>query len=800
MAYAAGKRRVRELRDRIPVVEAAPDVGLSEEQARERAAAGYANLPVDPPTKTVWQIIRDNTFTYFNMIFLILGLCIVMVRRWMNLTFMGVVLCNTLIGIVQELRSKRTLDKLNVLSSPKAVVIRAGKERTVPTSALVRDDIVKFSMGDQICADAAVVSGRCQVNEALVTGEADEIDKAPGDTLLSGSFLVSGSCLARLTAVGEDSFASQLTLAAKAQGRRKAAGMMLSLKKLVKWIGIIIIPFGAVMFFKEYGVLDRDLTDSVTSTVASLIGMIPEGLYLLTSLALVAGLRRLAQKDTLCHEMGRIETLARVDTLCVDKTGTITENEMSVEDVVPVTPEECSAEEIASIMADYVASMSDDNDTMAALRRHFAGTAGRTPAQVLPFTSARKYSGVAFTDGSSYLVGAPEMVLGHKYGAFIEGITEYSAQGCRVLALASLEGDLQVAPADNSKPLALLLLSNRIRPEAPDTFAYFARQGVAVKVISGDNPMSVSAVAERAGIPGAKNCVDMRTVSTYMQMKTAAARYTVFGRVTPEQKQRLIRAMREAGHTVAMTGDGVNDVLALKEADCSVAMASGSDVACQVSDLVLMKSDFSAMPFVVGEGRRVINNIERSAALYIVKNIFCFCLAIITMAAALPYPFAPSQLSLVSALTIGIPSFVLALEPNRDLVRGKFLANVIMRALPAALTDLVLILAVLMISGALKLEEDNMSTIATGVMGAVGFFMVYRTSKPLNSLRRAMLITLLCFFVGEFFLLHKLFYLVILPWRQFLVMLALAAAAWPIMEGLGWCVERMRSLFTKKPM
>ena len=782
-----------------PVLDTDPAQGLNARQVEERLRGGCANTPVNPPSKTVGQIIRSNVFTYFNLIFFILAACIIAVGSWRNLTFLGIVLANIAIGIIQELRSKRMLDRLNILSAPKATVIREGETFTVATAETVRDDIAVFAAGNQIYADAVVVSGTCQVNEALITGEADEVPKEPGDTLLSGSFVVSGNCRARLTAVGAESFVSRLTLEAKKAKKPQMSEMMRSLTKLVKWIGFIVIPFGVILAVKEILWLHRDLAAGVTSTVAALIGMIPEGLYLLTSLALVAGVMRLAKRKTLAHDMECIETLARIDTLCVDKTGTITENKMIVEDVVPLCDEQVSEADIRSIMEDYVYAAQDDNDTMAALRRYFTGNSRRSALSILPFTSARKYGGVSFGRGETYLLGAPENLLRGDYDAYAPLIESYAAKGCRVLLLVQYGGQPGEEPLDGEMlPLALLLLSNKIREEAPETFRYFREQGVTVKVISGDNPATVSEVAKRAGIPNAEKYIDARTLRTEMALNRAAEEYTVFGRVTPEQKRKLVRAMKAAGHTVAMTGDGVNDVLALKAADCSVAMASGSEVACQVSHIVLLNSNFASMPDVVQEGRRVINNIERSASLYLVKNIFSFCLAFITLFATLPYPFTPAQLSLVSALTIGFPSFVLAMEPNKSRVEGHFLKNVIFRALPAAAANLFLMVGVLLFYLAFGLSEAALSTICTAVMGIVGLLMVHRTSKPYNKLRLSMMLVITAAFAVSFFFLKDFFELAVLAWPDILVLVVFALLANPVMNTVASALAAMQKFFDRR--
>ena len=776
-----GKKRKTEepMRRPVPVLETNPETGLSSAQAQERVDAGWANLPIDPPGKTVGQIIKSNVFTYFNMLFFLLAAFVLVFGTWQNAMFLGVVFANIAIGIVQELRSKRTLDKLTLLTAPHGAVIRDGRQRKIPTSEMVRDDIVVFSAGSQIFADAVVVAGECSVNEALITGEADEIKKPAGADLLSGSFVVSGECRARLTQVGADSYANRLTIEAKEAKPPQQSEMMRSLTRLVQIIGIAIIPLGILMAIKEIVWLERSVSDGVVATVASLIGMIPEGLYLLTSMALAAGVVRLAQKKTLVHDMGCIETLARVDVLCVDKTGTVTENKMAVEDVIPLCPDRFEEEDIRLIMADYVAAMRADNDTMAALRKYFTGKVTQQAIKAVPFTSAKKFGGVSFHEDETYLLGAPDVLLGERYGKYARQIDAYSSKGCRVLLLALYDGqpDDEVLDAP-LMPISLILLSNKIRAEAPETFRYFAKQGVAIKVISGDNAMAVSEVAKRAGIKGAESYVDARTLETEEDIAEAIEKYTVFGRVTPDQKRKFVRALKAGGHTVAMTGDGVNDVLALKEADCSIAMASGSDAASQVSHIVLLESNFAAMPSVVAEGRRVINNIERSAALFLVKNIFSFALALISLIFTLPYPVTSAQMSLVSALTIGAPGFVLAMEPNISRIKGKFLPNVIYRALPGALTDLFLVLGVILFCMVFEVEDNMMSTVCAIILNIVGLMVVHFTCKPYNLLRKVMIGGLTAAFVFCVVMLPQLFTLssLDLPGAMILVVFALLSA------------------------
>ncbi|MGI5984673.1 MAG: cation-translocating P-type ATPase [Clostridiales bacterium] len=773
-----------------------PEIGLTASQAAERKDNGYGNIPLEPPTKTVGEIIRTNLLTYFNIVFFALAACIIAVGSWNDLTFMPVVIANIFIGIIQELRSKRTLDKLSIINSPKGVVVRDSAYKTVNIEDTVRDDIVVFAQGNQIFADAIVVSGECLVNEALMTGEADEIKKGVGDELMSGSFVVSGSVRARLTRVGKDSYVSRLTLESKKSNKVKQSEMMRSLSSLVKWIGIALIPIGAAMAVKEIVWLDRTVKEGVSSTVGALVGMIPEGLYLLTSIALVAAVVRLAQRKTLVHDMNCIETLARVDTLCVDKTGTITENKMIVEDVCLLCEDRFIADDIRMIMSDYVFAMQDDNDTMAALRKYFSGEHKQTAIETLPFTSVKKYGGVSFHEDETYILGAPDIILGDNYEKYREKIDFYSKKGCRVLLLALYDGKLSdEALTSEIMPLALVLLANKIRKNAPETFEYFEKQGVTIKVISGDNALTVSEVAKRAGIANAEKYVDARTLGDDKKIRKAAEEYTVFGRVTPEQKRKLIKAMKAEGHTVAMTGDGVNDVLALKEADCSVAMASGSDVACQVSHVVLLNSNFASMPSVVMEGRRVINNIERSASLFLVKNIFSFVMALISLIFTLPYPLTPAQISLVSTLSIGIPSFVLAMEPNESLVRGKFMRNVIFRALPGGLTDVILIVGVMLFYIAFDFPTQEMSTICAIIMGVVGMLVLHRICIPYNRIRKLLMISMSATFVFMLIFFRELFTLTELTFSSKLVLMVFVFLAYPLMKTLSYGLEGLKSSF-----
>lgn len=715
-----------------------PEAGLTEEQVKERRDNGWMNIAVAPPSQTTREIIHENVFTYFNLIFAVLAVLLSLVGSFRNLTFLPVIIINTLIGIVQEIRAKNVLEKLNMLNAPHASVVRDGKIHQADSEELVIDDIVIFKAGNQICADAVVVSGEAQVNESLLTGESDEITKSSGSELMSGSFVVAGECRARLTRVGEDSYISRLTLEAKAMQTGERSEMIRSLDRLVKLVGIALIPIGVVLFVQGYFFNHETFRSSITSMVAAVIGMIPEGLYLLASVALAVSSMRLARKKVLLHDMKSIETLARVDVLCVDKTGTITENTMRVKKLVPTgLYEEEKQPELSELVGDFVRAMSSDNSTMEAMKDYFTKNTGAEADQVVPFTSASKYSGAVFRE-KAYVLGAPEFVLREAYDSFKDEIQKYAGRGYRVLVFGSYAGEPGGKRlTEKVTPLAWILLANPVRKEAPETFAYFAEQGVEVKVISGDNPLTVSEIAKEAGIRNAEEYVDAATLTTETDVENAVARYTVFGRVTPAQKRQFVHALKKQGRTVAMTGDGVNDVLALKDADCSVAMASGSDAAVQASQIVLLESDFACMPSVVLEGRRVVNNIQRSASLFLVKNIFSFLLSLFSVIFMITYPLEPSQVSLISMFTIGVPAFFLALQPNKEMIQGHFLTNVFLKALPAGLTDVIAVGALVVFGQTFRVDSVDISTAATMLLAIVGFMILYKICQPFNAVRIA---------------------------------------------------------------
>ena len=707
---------------------------------QEHRLHGWTNRAVESASKTTKEIIHENVFTYFNLIFAVLAVLLCIAGSFRDLTFLPVIIANTLIGIIQEVRAKQVLDNLSMLNAPRSAVVRDGKKKIVDSEELVLDDIVIFKAGSQVCADAEVCAGEVQVNESLLTGESDEITKRRGDKLMSGSFIVSGQCHARLDKVGEDSYIAKLTLQAKEMQEGEQSEMIRSLDKLVKYVGVAIIPIGIILFCQSFFFQNDGFRSSVAAMVAAVIGMIPEGLYLLASVALAVSSVRLAQKKVLLHDMKCIETLARVDVLCVDKTGTITENTMKVQDVIETDEYDGrTMEPLSMLIGDFAAAMTPDNITMAAIKEYFKQGTGKRAVSKTGFSSSSKYSSVTFSDGA-YVLGAPEFVLKEDYAERADTITELASDGTRVLVFGTYDGVPDGKPlARPVTPLGYILLANLIRDAANETFQYFAEQGVEVKVISGDNPVTVSKVAAQAGIENAEHYVDASTLQTPEEMKKAVLGNTVFGRVTPNQKRQFVQILKEAGHTVAMTGDGVNDILALKDADCSIAMASGSEAAAQASQLVLLESDFSCMPQVVLEGRRVVNNIQRSASLFLVKNIFSFLLSLISFVFMFSYPLEPSQISLISMFTIGIPAFFLAMEPNKNIIKGHFLTNVFLKALPAAITDAVAVGALVIFGRTFGVNSTDISTAATMLLAIVGFMILYKISAPMNKIRAGIL-------------------------------------------------------------
>ena len=738
--------------------------GLTDEQVNARIAEGKVNADENPNTRTYKQIVRENTLTFFNFLNLVLLVLVLLVGSYKNAFFVCIIIINTLIGIAQEIRAKKTIDKLAILTARKSVVIREGQKWTVPTEELVLDDVVCLKTGDQVPADARILEGSLEVNESLLTGESDNLPKNEGDELFSGSFVTSGEACCQIIHVGKDNYAAQITSEAK-EFKRHNSELKNSLNAILKVISIIIVPLGALLFYKQYYIVGDTFRDSVVSMVAGVLGMIPEGLVLLTSVALTLGALVLANKKTLVQELYCIETLARVDTLCLDKTGTITEGTMCVERVEPyvstgrvetaatesesaesteaeeqVQTDSAFMEEIDVIMGNMMYVLKDQNATIDALRKRFPAKQDMTPEHVIPFSSDRKYSGVVFEEKGTYLMGAAQFLFPENNEELTEKCQAYAEEGLRVLVLAHSSQNAEGTELpEGLEPLALMLLTDVIREEAPDTLAFFDSQEVDLKVISGDDPVTVAAIARRAGLKNADSYVDATTLTTEEELQDAVAQYSVFGRVTPQQKKAMVQALQSQGHTVAMTGDGVNDVLALKEADCSIAMAQGSDAAKNIANVVLLDSNFASMPHIVNQGRRVVNNIRTAASMFLIKTMFSVMLSLLTIFFGNAYPFEPIQMSLISACAVGIPTFLLAQENNYEKIDHTFLRHVFINAFPAAITITFCVFAVMLVCQNVYHSMAMLNTACVLVTGWNYMAALKTVYAPLNTYRKVII-------------------------------------------------------------
>lgn len=743
-----------EYKDTIPEQFVHPEKGLTADQAAQRPMAGTAKYS----GKTEQEIILTHCFTFFNLVFVILAVMLVIGHSSvMNMGFLLVAVINTVIGIVQEIRAKRAVDRLMLVAERPMKVVRDGALLEISPEKVVRDDIAEFSQGDTVSADGVIRSGELWLDESLITGEADAVARSVGDSIRSGSIVLAGRGRVQLTAVGEDSFAAGLSQEAKKNPKARKSEMMRSLDRLILVVGIALVPVGLILFHQEYFVLKLSLRDSVEGTVAALVGMIPEGLYLLTSIAMAASALKLSKNKVLVQDMNCIESLARVDVLCVDKTGTITETDMEVENLLPLSDH--APEYLEAVLNAMYGNVEPDNATANAIHALFCGESDWVAIKRIPFSPETKWSAAVFENQGAFLVGAPECILGQHIREYRADIDSWTSRGSRVLLVAAYDGDPDPNGLDPEAvtPLALVILTGRIREQAKETFSYFAEQGVSIRVISGDDPRTASQIALRAGIPGAEAYIDAAALETDGDYAQAVRENVVFGRVTPEQKRQLIAALQAQGHTVAMTGDGVNDLLAMRQADCSIAMASGAQAASQLASLVLLESDFAAMPGIVAEGRRVINNIQRAATLFLVKNIFSLFLSVISLFTGWPYPLQPMHLTVISALTIGIPSFFLAMEPNYERVKGHFLRGVLRRAFPGGLTNIFAVLVCQAFMDVFDLPADPIATVCAGILAVVGMMVLFQVCKPFGLFRKiiwtAMLVGLIVVFclLGPFF-------------------------------------------------
>lgn len=716
-----------------------PKVGLTNEQVAERVENKLQNIVANKNTKTYQSIIFGNIFTFFNMLCFLAGAALIAVGAWTDCFFLVIVLANTLIGIIQEIRAKKTVEKISLVSSPMAVVVRDKIESKIAVEDLVLDDIIVLQTGKQICADCVLLEGSVEVNESLLTGESVPIKKSKGDILYSGSFIVSGKCSARVDKVGSETYTAKLAAQAKKYQKPKSE-LMGTLNVIIKIIGVVIIPLAILMFFNNYDLLGNDISPTVKQTAGSVIGMIPSGMFLLTSVALAVGVVKLIKKRTLVQDLYSIEMLARTDVLCLDKTGTITDGTMKVSNVVQIKMDlKYTMEQLIGSM---LTALDDNNMTSRALISHFGYSKELTAINILPFNSTRKMSGVTFKTGETFVFGAPEYILKTKNAQVDTLVKNYASKGFRVLLFAQCDGEIKDDKIPQKRePVALVVIEDHIREDAPETIEWFKNNGVEVKIISGDNPVTVSEVSRRVGVENSDRYISLEGLSQ-QQVIDAADHYTVFGRVSPEQKCILVKALKAKGHKVAMTGDGVNDILALKEADCSVAMASGSEATRHVSNLVLLDSNFSSMPDVVAEGRRVINNIQKSSSLFLMKTIYTILLSIFFLIVKDPYPFSPKQVLLLEFFVIGIPSFFLALQPNNDPIKGKFLPNLLSKSLPGSLILFISVIGCYLFDLFLG-TNGQYETMASLCVTFVGLLVLFRLCKPFDVFRGIMFTAML---------------------------------------------------------
>lgn len=721
--------------------------GLSSEEVVKKQQAGEVNIPTAKGQKSVREILKDNLFTFFNLLNCLIAAAVILVGSYQNALFILIILCNALIGTVQEIRAKKSVEKLTILAEPMSKVIRDGECANIDIRSIVKGDYLIFENGNQICADSVVVSGEVEVNEALLTGEADLIFKKKGDFLYSGSAVVSGNCIAEVKNVGDDNYCEKITAEAK-KFKKPKSHIMTTLNGIIKTISVFIVPIGLVLFIKQFFILHDSIEGSVTSAAAAMIGMIPEGLILLTTLVFAASVIRCAKRKTLVREMYGIEQLARVDVLCLDKTGTITEGSMTVSEVVGLTENT----DVHACLKKLIGSLEDNNPTFAAMKNYTCAEKNDHALRIIPFSSERKWSGAVYENGF-LAIGAPECVLKNIPQDIEKRIRKFSDDGYRVLILAgSSEQPNEFSLPEAVTPLGIVVLSDVIKPEAADTLNFFKENGVQIKIISGDSAHTVSSIARRAGVGDCDNFININDISDE-ELYEIADKYTIFGRVLPEQKKKLVCALKKKGLKTAMVGDGVNDVLALREADCSVAMASGSSAAGSVAQFVLLDNKLSSLYDIVIEGRRAVNNVSRSASLFLTKTIYSFLLSAIFMALPLSYPFKPIQLSLISTVAVGIPSFILAMEPNKQKIKGDFLKNIITAAIPSALVIVIHVIVTSVCGSMFALSQRQLSTLAVFLTATVNITLLISISRPFNKLRAAliMLVTLVFALAYAFF-------------------------------------------------
>ncbi len=743
--------------------------GLTKEQVEERYRTNLFNRDTTVKTKTIPQIIITSTFTLFNLLNIFLATCVILVGAYKNVLFLGVIICNTIIGIIQEIQAKKVVDKLNLIAESKVKVLREGKKQEISHEEIVLDDLIILESGDQVIVDSIIVDGECEINASAITGEEKSILKKESDEILSGSFIVSGYIIARVNHIADENYISVISKDAKKMKKNKSE-IIKSLNKIIKVISFIIVPLGLIFFYMQYNLSGNTFDNAVVNTVAALLIMIPDGLILLISTVFAIGVIRISKNKILVQNLYCSEKLARVDVMCLDKTGTITEGNMEVKDIISLS--NTSKKEIEDIIGDICYFSKDNNSVMQAIRKKYNKNSTLTPKKIVSFSSKQKYSGITFKEKGTYILGAPEFVLGDNFSIIQNTVKQYIDNN-RVLLIAYSQYDfISNDLPNNIKPVGLILLQDKIRSDAIETIEYFRKQNVELKIISGDNPKTVAEIARRSGF-NVVNEIDASKIETDEELRQAVKKYNIFGRVSPFQKKKIVKFLQDDKHVVAFTGDGVNDVLALKQSDCSITIANASEAARNVSELILLDSNFSKMPIVVADGRRNINNLERSAVLFLTKTMYASILAIIFLFVDEFYPFIPIQTSLISVTTIGIPSFILALEKNHELVKGNFLLNVLKKVFPGAITVVLNIITILILHEILHLSSEEVSTLSVILTAFTGFMVIYKLCIPFNLLRTTLLIAMIAMFVGAYILLPSLFSMVYLNYKNIILLIIL---------------------------
>ncbi|XOQ45106.1 MAG: ATPase [Clostridium sp.] len=759
--------------------------GLTSEQVRIKKENGKQNIQPEKVTKSTGQILKDNICTLFNLFNVLIAIALAFVGAWSNMLFILIIALNTLIGIVQELHAKKLVEKLSLLSAPTAKVIRDGNASEISVQELVEEDVIALEAGKQVCSDSIILAGEVEVNESLLTGESDPVSKSVGDHLLSGSFVISGKCRACVEHVGSENYAAKIAREAK-KLRGVHSELLSSMRKVTRFTGYLIPPLGILLFLEAFFLRGDMLNHAVVTTAAGLLGMLPKGLVLLISISLAVGIIALSKKKVLVQELFALETLAHVDTLCLDKTGTLTQGKMQVEKVY--SSELWRSIPFEELMGSFLQHSDDNNATFQALKAYFESNTTFSPMRKIPFSSERKWSAMEFENAGTFVIGAPER-LG---GTIPPHLQKEEQAGKRILMAGLAKGTVEPdRPLPAIQEFAYIVISDPIRPNAAETLAYFQKEGVDLKLISGDNPVTVSALAKQAGFPEAERYIDMSGMTEETEIEKAALSYSVFGRVSPRQKKQLVQALQKNGHSVAMTGDGVNDLLALREADCSIAVAEGSDAARQVSQVVLMDSDFSALPSVLSEGRRVVNNITRVAGVFFVKTIYSVLLSIVCLILNIPFPFMPIQITLIDLIIEGYPAFFMSFEPDGRKITGRFLPSVMRRAVPNALSILICFLVLLALSWVMPIPTAQFGILLYLLVGTVGIQAVFKASWPFNKLRVFLCSTMTAGFYLAVFLFHHMLQVALPTGLTLFFLVGFVLMSFLAERGVTWLIQSL---------